>query len=202
MRNISHGAKCARILQKLGGLIEPGVQLSDKMVQRQAVMLGPVGSQFWRVEFRNGRYLTRSEHFEGRGKYHGEGEVVCDRTEEFDSFEDALSRAVRRMSACLSDEEEAVNYVLSFREWETCALVKAREECESALCKMRAKYAELKEERTKLHTLVNGERLTYNRLQEELRMLRGYINRTGSAKQQALRETKETNKEGKDAQVH
>ena len=146
--NISHGARCARILERLSEALEPGLQLSDASVQRQAVMLGPVGSRFWRVTQWSGVWTAEAFHFQGMHKYLGEGEVVLDRSETFDTFESALSRATSWFAACLADETETVDRILSYREWETCGLVAARQQVENDIGVLKAKIAALKEERT------------------------------------------------------
>lgn len=148
MRNVSHGARCARILERLSEALEPGLQLSDAFIQRQAVMLGPVGSRFWRVTQWSGVWAAEAFHFQGTHKYLGEGEAVLDRSETFDSFESALSRATSWFAACLADETEAVDRILSFREWETCGLVAARQKVEDDIGALKATLSSLKEERT------------------------------------------------------
>lgn len=157
MRDISHGARCARILARLAEALEPGLQLSDAFIQRQAVMLGPVCSRFWRVTQGHGAWTAEAFHFNGAHKYSGEGAIVLDQRATFDSFESAFSRAVSWFTACLADETEAVDRILSFREWETCGLIAARHKVENDIGVLKAKLAALKEERTLL--LANIEKL-------------------------------------------
>lgn len=117
MRNISHGARCARILQRIDEAVSPGIQYENGYVQQQAVLLGPVGNMFFGVRFYDGAYLAEAKVVRTDRLKPGHKVVYSSKTQRFDTFEDALSRAASMFSAALADEKTVVDYALSFGDY-------------------------------------------------------------------------------------
>lgn len=149
MRNISHGARCARILGRIGDLIAPGIEYENGRQQRQCVAIGPVGNRFYRVECRDGRYYAAKQAVKPGKLEDGTPRCFTNREEGFDTFEDALSRAVRWFAQELQSEKVSVDFAISY-----AAYLEDVRRCEIELGEK--KVPELKERLSELKRLEEG----------------------------------------------
>lgn len=114
MRNISHGARCTRILSRIGDLIAPGIEYENGSQQRQCIAIGPVGNRFYRVEYRDGRYYAAKQVVKPGKLEDGTPRCFTNVEEGFDTFEDALSKAVHWFAHELQSEKVSVDFAISY----------------------------------------------------------------------------------------
>ena len=144
MRNISHGARCARILGRIGDLIAPGIEYENGRQQRQCVAIGPVGNRFYRVECRDGRYYAAKQAVKPGKLEDGTPRCFTNEEEGFDTFEDALSKAVRWFAQELQSEKVSVDFAISYAAYLEDVRLGEIERVEKKVSERKAKLSELK----------------------------------------------------------
>lgn len=144
MRNISHGARCARILSRIGDLIAPGIEYENGSQQRQCVAIGPVGNRFYRVEYRDGRYYAAKQVVKPGKLEDGTPRCFTNAEEGFDTFEDALSKAVHWFAYELQSEKVSVDFAISYAAYLEEVRLGEIERVEKKVSERKAKLSELK----------------------------------------------------------
>ena len=144
MRNISHGARCARILSRIGDLIAPGIEYENGSQQRQCVAIGPVGNRFYRVEYRDGRYYAAKQVVKPGKLEDGMPRCFTNVEEGFDTFEDALSKAVHWFAYELQSEKVSVDFAISYAAYLEEVRLGEIERVEKKVSERKAKLSELK----------------------------------------------------------
>lgn len=148
--DISHGDRCARILSKLGGLIEPGIEYENGRRQTQCVAIGPVGNWFYRVEFRDGVYYAAKQFVRPKSQAEESSRCFTDEEEAFQSFEDAISRAVMWFSRDLSSENTAIDFAMGYAEYLSEVREAETRQVENAIAVGKVRLSALKQEAEQL----------------------------------------------------